>query len=189
MKRLELVKVYPNSPEIGTIAEKVNGGFRILNKEGEVTGFTCGEDSFEDWSEFWKDADRDKRTMLERMQDFLDTEEGQQSLENFGKKLEKEELQGERDYERFCKMVEHTGLEALIEKLETKYDSDKYVHREYKLGYQPREDLKYLLATYFEKNGEETEGLNDFMEVSYKIGNYVVGIMYGQGSYVKIQKL
>jgi hypothetical protein len=191
MTRYELVQRYPGSPDVGTIVVPkqlvVWDGYETMY-ESEDGHFTFFKELIEGFPEFWKDADRDKRTMSERMRDFLDSPEGQEAIERFGKEDVKAEAQAKRDYERFCRMVDHTGLENLIDKIVKKYNSDEYVKKEFRMGYEPREVLKSQILKYFEKHGEETQlGVNIFMECNYRIGNYLVGIMYGQGSYIKIQ--
>jgi hypothetical protein len=191
MKRYELVKVYPGSPDVGTIVVPkqlvVWDGYETMY-ESEDGHFTFFKELIEGFPEFWKDADRDKRTMSERMRDFLDSPEGQEAIERFGEEDAKAEAQAKRDYERFCRMVDHTGLENLIDKIVQKYNSDEYVKKEFRMGYEPREVLKSQILEYFEKHGEETQlGVNIFMDCNYRIGKYFVGIMYGQGSYIKIQ--
>lgn len=134
---------------------------------------------------------RDKRTMLEKVKDILDSPEGKETISLFAKKLDRQHRQKERNLERFTRMVEHTGLEQLIDRITTKYDSDEYNTREWKMGYyETREPLSGLVYDYFSEHGEETEeGSNDFMVGNFRIGSYVVGLMIGQGSYIMIQKI
>lgn len=129
-------------------------------------------------------------TMLERLKDVLDSPEGQKIIDDYVLTLERNEKQFERNYERIVRIVNNIGLSNFIRKCYAWYDSDEYVKREYSLGYQPREPLYYLIHEYFRLNGVETdEGLNMFIDVNYKIDGWLVGMMHGQGSVVKIQKL
>lgn len=193
MKRYELVEEYPGSPKVGTIV--LGEPVTVWDSDEIVYVSEDGNFSFPktfitDYPRFWKDADRDKRTMFEKMKDFLETPEGKLSIENFAKELDRKDAQLDRDYERFCRMVDHNGLEPLMDKIQVKYDSNEYAMREMDMGYQPREELNSLAYRYFRENGEETEeGTNEFMDCNYKIGNYLVGMMIGQGTYMKVQKI
>lgn len=193
MKRYELVEAYPGSPKVGTIvalqemAVCWDGYEKIYVTDDGYFSFPAP--LIEDWPRHWKDADRDKRTLLQKTKDFLDSPEGQAALDRFGEEVEKDTLQESRNYERFKRMVDHTGIDELVEKIIAKYDTDEYVKREHKLGYQPREPLTGYILSYFEEFGEvTTEGTNIFMDVNYRLGNYTAGLMIGQGSYIKIQR-
>ena len=89
-------------------------------------------------------------------------------------------------------------MPIIIEKIIDKYDSDKYVRKEYKLGYQPREDLYWVLESIASKYGEKVElnkenaekyPLNMFTGSAYTFEGYLFQVMHGQGSVVRIDKL
>jgi len=129
--------------------------------------------------------------IFEKLTAFLKTEEGQRSLEEFGKKLEREAEYKSRQVERFKKHAEHR-LDEVLEKIISKYDSDKYVRREYSLGYEPRETLLWVALNYAEEYCEPCEDpqwANPFTGAMYYIGSYVIQVMHGQGSVIKIEKI
>jgi hypothetical protein len=184
-KRYELVEGYPGGPKVGTIVKHIDGN----NYIGENSAFIINEELLKEWPRFWQDADRDKRTMTEKMQDFLDSSEGEECIKRFGEQLEAKDRQNKRDMERFERMVKHTGLDELMDKITHKYNSKTYEDREIKCGfYEPREELNDVVFKYFSEHGEETQvGTNMFMDTNYRLGKYLVGLMIGQGSYIKVQ--
>jgi hypothetical protein len=130
-------------------------------------------------------------SLAERLRKFLDTEEGKKSLEEFGKKLEREAEFKDRWTERF-KDHSEDNLDFVLEKLICKYDSDEYVRKEYSKGYEPREELLWVAFNYAEKYCKECTDekyLNMFTGEAYYIGSYVIQVMNGQGSVIKIEKV
>ena len=128
--------------------------------------------------------------IFEKLTAFLETEEGQRSLEEFGKKMKAEDDRRTRNIERFKKYAEHR-LDEVLEKIITKYDSDEYVRREYRLGYEPRETLLWVALNYAEEYCEPCEDpqyANPFTGEMYWIGSYVIQVMHGQGSVIRIEK-
>ena len=72
-----------------------------------------------------------------------------------------------------------------------KYYSYEYVKREYKLGYEPREPLLWLMFRYAQKYGKECNNktyFNMFTGEAYYLGSYVIQVMHGQGSVLRIDK-
>ena len=129
--------------------------------------------------------------MVEKLRDFLDTEEGKKSIEEFGNKIKREEERKDRWIEKFKKLAE-SDIDAYLEKLIKKYDSDEYVRREYSLGYEPRESLLWIALGYAKKYCKECTDekyLNMFTGEAYCIGSYVIQVMHGQGSVIRIDKI
>lgn len=129
--------------------------------------------------------------LLDKLTAFLETEEGQRSIEEFGKKLEREAEYRDRQVERFKKYTEGR-LDEVLEKIIDKYDSDKYVRQEYRLGYEPRETLLWVAVGYAEKYCtpcEDPEYANPFTGEMFYIGSYIIQVMHGQGSVIKIEKI
>jgi hypothetical protein len=129
--------------------------------------------------------------IFEKLTAFLKTDEGQKSIEEFGKRLNREAEFRTRWAERFKQHAEHR-LDDVLEKLIAKYDSDEYVRREYKLGYEPRETLLWVALHYAEANCEpceDPEYANPFTGEMYYIGSYVIQVMHGQGSVIRIGKI
>jgi hypothetical protein len=75
------------------------------------------------------------------------------------------------------------------------YNSDTYRDREYSKGYQPREELLWVLFGVAETQGEECTDeevdlyANTFTRSIYKLGSYAIQIMDGQGSIIAIDKI
>lgn len=129
--------------------------------------------------------------MFDKLKEFLDSPEGQKSIDDQVEEWNKEDLQHKRNYDRFYRLIEKNGLDTMINKINDHYGSDKYIDREYKLGYQPRECLKNELFTYFEKFGEETDQKDwgMFTSSEFKIDKWIVGLAIGQGSYIYIKEI
>ena len=72
--------------------------------------------------------------MFEKIKDFLNSEEGKKSMEDFDQQLINERKHNDRWVEKF-KIHCENNLDDTIVKLVTKYDSDEYVNREYKKGW------------------------------------------------------
>ncbi len=129
--------------------------------------------------------------MLKKLREFLDSDEGKKSIEEFGKKLKRDEEIKNRRTEKFKELAE-PDIDAALSKIIEKYDSDEYVKREYSLGYEPRESLLWIAFNYAEKYCKECTDekyLNVFTGNAYYIGSYVIQVMHGQGSVIKIEKI
>ena len=128
--------------------------------------------------------------MVEKLREFLDSEEGKKSIEEFGNKIRREEELKDRWIEKFKKLAE-PDIDSALSRLIKKYDSDEYVRREYSLGYEPREKLLWVAFNYAEKYCKECTDekyLNMFTGSAYYIGSYVIQVMHGQGSVIRIDK-
>ncbi len=129
--------------------------------------------------------------MLKKLREFLDSDEGKKSIEEFRNKLERIEERKNRWTEKFKELAE-PNIDAALSKIIEKYDSDEYVKREYSLGYEPRESLLWIAFNYAEKYCKECTDekyLNVFTGNAYYIGSYVIQVMHGQGSVIKIEKI
>jgi hypothetical protein len=130
-------------------------------------------------------------SILDNLTAFLETEEGQRSIEEFRQKIKQDDDYRDRQVERFKKYSEGR-LGEVLEKIITKYDSDEYVCREYRLGYEPRETLLWVALGYARKYCTPCEDLkyvNAFTGELYYIGSYVIQVMHGQGSVIRIDKI
>jgi hypothetical protein len=128
---------------------------------------------------------------FKKMMDFLNSEEGEKSIKEFGEKMKREDERKDRWIEKFKELAEH-DIDAYLRKLIEKYDSNEYVRREYSLGYEPRESLLWIALGYAKKYCKECEDekyLNMFTGEAYYIGSYVIQVMHGQGSVIKIEKI
>lgn len=129
-------------------------------------------------------------SIFKKLMEFVESPEGKLAMDEQVLKWEKEDLQEERNYKRFCRLVEKNGLDNLVDKIKTYYNSDKYVNRERKLGYEPREPLLDYLFTYSKEFGEENdEDLSIFTSEQYKVGKWLVGLAIGQGSFIYVNEV
>lgn len=111
-------------------------------------------------------------------------------LKEYAKKIKAEEeiknSQLMRFHAKYANMIDE-----VIEHIMQKYESDAYVNKEYKLGYEPRRPLYYFLFDYATKRGDRCRDeryMNPFTGGIYYLGSYVIQIMHGQGSVIKIDK-
>lgn len=129
--------------------------------------------------------------MLERMKTFLESEEGKKSISEWAKKYAREQDHKDRWVEKFKERCEG-DLNGSLKKLMDKYYSDEYRDREYyKCKCEPREPLLWLAYEYATKYCKPYNGkkhLNMFTADAYHFGSYVIQLMIGQGSALRIDK-
>ncbi len=131
------------------------------------------------------------RTMLERLKAHLDSPKGQASLSAWAKKYANGIEVKDRWVEKIKKYY-GDNIDLLTEKLMDKYYSKEYTDREHKMNVEPREPLLWLLRDYAVTYGKECEDekyFNDFTAEAYYIGTYVIQLMIGQGSCIRIDKI
>ena len=129
--------------------------------------------------------------MLEKMKAYLETDEGKEATRQWALKMEREDAHEKRWIEKFKQRCEG-DLDGCIEKLMDKYYSDEYRDREYDMSIEPRESLLWLALEYaheYFKPCDDEKYLNDFTGGAYYIGSYVIQVMYGQGSVLRIDKV
>lgn len=127
---------------------------------------------------------------LQALRDFLDTEKGQESIKEFGMKIHLERQHTLRWVEKLRLRYENR-IDELIELLCKKYSSREYTEREYKMGVEPRDPLLWLVFEYarlYCNPCEDEKYLNPFTGDAYYIGSFVIQIMHGQGSVIRIDK-
>ena len=140
----------------------------------------------------------DLEKSLSAISAFLQSEEGKESMRKFWEEKEQAAALYASQVERFYQKHKE-NMPAIIEKIMAKYDSDEYVRREYKLGYQPRESLYWVLESIASKYGVEVKlnkknakkypQLNMFTGSAYIFEGYLFQTMHGQGSVVRIDKV
>jgi len=131
------------------------------------------------------------KNQFDILREWFDTEEGKASLEKSRIEDELRKAHEERWIEKFRQWAE-PDMNAAIERLIKWYESDEYVKREYKIGYEPRETLLWLAWEYARKYCklcDDEKYYNSFTGGAYYIGGYVISIMHGQGSILRIEKL
>ena len=135
----------------------------------------------------------DHTEQLQKLRDFLNSPEGEESIKRFRAKLKADEERKER-YIQYIHDNYSDRLDEIIEKLLDKYNSDDYVNREHRIGYQPREKLLWVMSTYADKYGTEftKEEYNKYCGMftgsMYYLGDWVFEIIFGQGSALLVYK-
>lgn len=128
---------------------------------------------------------------IKKLRDFLDSEEGKKSIEEFALKMRRKDEHKERWIDRMWDRIKD-DIDGSIEHLLKWYESDKYRDREYKMGYEPREQLLWVLFGCAGKYGKECTDdsyANVFTGEMYCLGSYVIQVMHGQGSVIRIDKI
>jgi hypothetical protein len=134
--------------------------------------------------------------MSKKMDDFFNSEEGKESVRKFWEEQEEKTKKEEEQVEKFYQ-ENKDNMKATIEKIIAEYESDEYVKNEYKLGYEPRTPLYWLLKSVAEKYGETVKPtkknshkwrqyINMFTAEAYIYEGYFIQVMHGQGSVVRI---
>lgn len=132
----------------------------------------------------------DLKKAIENFDKYLESEEGKASTEAWFKKLEFKKNLKNKHIETLHRLYKN-NLDAIIEKVITKYESKEYRDKEYKLGREPDEVLYTLFLDYAEvysKPCREFQYMNDFTGDIYYLGSYVIQIMHGQGSFIRLEK-
>jgi hypothetical protein len=127
---------------------------------------------------------------IDKIKEFMESEEGKESINRYAKKLQRKEEHMNRWVQKFKTRCE-SDLDRSIEKLIEKYNSDEYRDREYKKGFQPREKLLWIVWNYAKrycKRCNENTYANQFTGEMYYVGSYIIQIMHGQGSILVINK-
>lgn len=128
---------------------------------------------------------------LNKLQEFLKSEQGQKSIADFADKINKKKEIKTKQLERLNRLGYFVQF---IEKVIKKYNSDKYRDSLYKRGIEPPEDLFWFLFHYAEKYGrecnkEEWEQYgNMFSSALFFCNGYYFNRMGGQGGVIQVTK-
>ena len=131
---------------------------------------------------------------MKDLSEYLDSEEGRKDMEKYVEKLAKDLAHTDLWIERMWGRIKG-DIDGSIEHMLRWYESDKYRDREYGMGFQPREELLWVLFGVAETHGEECTDeevdlyANMFTRSIYKLGSYAIQIMDGQGSVIAIDKI
>ena len=131
---------------------------------------------------------------MKDLAEYLDSEEGRKDMEKYVEKLAKDLAHTDRWVERMWERIQ-PDIDGSIDHMLKWYNSDTYRDREYDKGYQPREELLWVLFGVAENHGEECTDeevdlyANTFTRSIYKLGSYTIQIMDGQGSIIAIDKI
>lgn len=129
----------------------------------------------------------------------LDLEQFKKSLDEdlanpngYWNTIKRKEAVKERWIEKF-KAYAESDLNGVMKRLLEKYESDEYRDREYfKCHCEPREPFLWLAFEYASRYCEpcdDQEYWNDFTGAAYYIGDYVIQVMHGQGSVIRVDEL
>ncbi len=130
---------------------------------------------------------------LDKMKNFLDSEEGQKSLKEWAEKDARIDAIHNSQLERF-KYKFGNKLSEFIVKVEQKYNSNKYRDSWYKRGIEPPESLYFFLCDYAEKYGRQANAKewekygNTFTSELYYIDGFFFNKMNGQGTIVQVER-
>jgi hypothetical protein len=130
---------------------------------------------------------------LQALKDWMDSPEFDEHLIKFGEKMKIEEDRRQR-YIQYIHDNYKDQLDEIIEKLCDKYNSDEYINREQKIGYQPRETLMWTMLTYAKKYGTEfaqeeyAKYAGMFTGEMFYLENWVFEVLYGQGTAISVYK-
>lgn len=94
-------------------------------------------------------------------------------------KIRKKDEIYDKQLERFHKGMTQEKFDKIVEKVQTKYNSDKYYLRHIKQGFEPPRDLEHFLYHYAVKFGTHDEDM-------FEIWGCKFNIVYGQGSRIII---
>ena len=131
---------------------------------------------------------------MKDLAEYLDSEEGRKDMEKYVEKLAKDLAHTDRWVDRMWERTKE-DIDGSIDHMLKWYNSDTYRDREYDKGYQPREELLWVLFGVAENHGEECTDeevdlyANTFTRSIYKLGSYAIQIMDGQGSIIAIDKI
>lgn len=129
------------------------------------------------------------------LKDFLESDEGKKSIEEYSKKMVLNHKIKNSQLDRFhCKIKSSDDFSVFVEKVCDKYDSNKYRNFWYSKGIEPPEPLKFFLMEYAEKYGEDCteEEFEKYGSIFtgglFKVHGYYFNLIVGQGSFVHIIK-
>lgn len=136
----------------------------------------------------------------EKMNNFLTSDEGKKSVEDYFGRIEKQNAILKSQLDRFH--ATNPDLDELIPKIIDKYNSNKYINRWYSRSIEPPEDLYWFLYEYANGYGDglyepdpriyecmRKGFINDFTTSGFIIGNWFISRMDGQGSVIHIDKM
>lgn len=129
---------------------------------------------------------------LDDLRKWFESEEGKKSIERSKEQDRQAKAHEARWIERLKIWIDKNSADAALEKLMNWYYSDKYVNREYKMGFEPRQNLIWLTWEYTKKYGsrcDDEKYFNPFTWHAFYLGTYVIQLMNGQGSAIRIDKV
>lgn len=132
---------------------------------------------------------------LENLQKFLDSPEGQKSLDDFVNKINNEDITKNSQINRFWDKY-GDKLDYIIPIVIEKYSSGQYKERWYNRNIEPPETLYYFLYDVANVHGreftdDEYQAKENMMFTAnvYVLGNWTLELIIGQGSAILIDKI
>ena len=125
-------------------------------------------------------------SVVERLKSYLETEEGKKWIEEQQNKLLFENEIVKRNNE-FIHSLSKEKRKEIVDRIISKYSSQEYRDKEYKLGYEPRCDLFFVLHDYANAYGQPwnlVPGEDPYGFVSSKVrfDDYIIILLCGQGT-------
>jgi hypothetical protein len=130
---------------------------------------------------------------LQALRDWMNSPEYEESVKRFFEKMKAEDDRRERHIQYIHDNYKDQ-LDEIIEKLCDKYNSDEYINREQKIGYQPRETLLWTMLTYATTYGTEftqeeyAKYAGMFTGEMFYLEDWVFEVLYGQGTAISVYK-
>lgn len=138
-----------------------------------------------------KEKTQDPESLVERLQKFIDSPDGNKSADEFMKNLLGREEIEKTQIERFHKK-HGSNPNNFIEKVIKKYSSDSYIDKEFSFGREPRTNLYFFLFDYAHKYGKYSKAKKyqtPFSDGAYIIGDYAFALLHGQGSAINVYNI
>jgi len=124
-----------------------------------------------------------------KMRDWLDSPEGQASLDEWADGIKKKQDVLEKRLVKVEKYLNENDFDKIMERLIEEHN-DEYCDKCYKKGYEPYPNNKLsLLYSYLENNYEHIENHlipQDFLSVSYFFKGYWFTVYCGQGCFNRV---
>lgn len=139
---------------------------------------------------------KDYKSMLEKLQEFLDSDDGKKFTDDFVNKQKINDFHEKRRVQIIHKKF-GSNIDLFIEKVEAKYESDEYKDRWYLRSTEPEYMLYWCLYDYakflnrrasielIDEYGSEMFGGNE----AYIVGSYFFQLISGQGAAIIVRKI
>lgn len=170
---------------------KINDKGEFHNKKAQKSVGLHNDLGIISKEEMWK-------RRMQAIKDHFESEEGKQGVKDFHAKLEAGQNIESEQVKRIHRIYGN-NIDSFIEKVIAAYESKGYKDKWYSRGIEPPTDLYWVLLRYAKRYGEKINRktnrdllgtyVNPFTSEIYKIGNYVIQSMNGQGSVVRIDKI
>lgn len=148
----------------------------------------------------------DTNELLKKLDKLLSSKEGQEMMDKLHLQLNNEQKIVDSQLERFDKKLgksdeeKRLNFEFVVDIIQMKYNSEKYINRWYSRSIEPPCDLYWFLFEYAQIYGKEPNKklvkrlikenkINMFTTEGYIVFGYFISRMDGQGSVIQIDRL